>query len=135
RHIMDKAGFFPLCGEGRGLRQPVHARDLALAAFEVLHTPATEDRAYDLSGAETLTYAEMAIRIGMAGRRKAGIIRFPEWLWEAGFTLMGWLRPNEARKNNLEMARRMNVDLVFSHEDARRDFGYAPSPFRPDFKA
>jgi hypothetical protein len=30
---------------------------------------------------------------------------------------------------NVEMAERMNRDLVYEHEDATRDLGYTPRPF------
>lgn len=56
-------------------------------------------------------------------------------MWEGGFAILGFFKPGDRLKSNLEMARRMNVDLVFSSADAVRDFGYAPAPFQPDFKA
>jgi nucleoside-diphosphate-sugar epimerase len=39
---------FPLAGEGRGRRQPVHAEDLALACLQALDRPETFGRRYDL---------------------------------------------------------------------------------------
>ena len=45
----------PLSGDGAGLRQPVHAEDLAAGALAAAHAPATRNRAYDLVGGETVT--------------------------------------------------------------------------------
>lgn len=61
--FIDKFGLFAVCGKAKGLRQPVHARDLATAALQALKSDAARDRAYDLSGGETLTYRDMVARI------------------------------------------------------------------------
>ncbi len=53
-------GFFPLAGGGRGLRQPVHAADLAQACADALDNPRTHAKAYNLSGGSTVTYRQMA---------------------------------------------------------------------------
>jgi nucleoside-diphosphate-sugar epimerase len=55
--------FFPLGGPGKGLRQPVHADDLALAALAALDLGASVRRTYSLGGGETLTYRHMIERI------------------------------------------------------------------------
>ncbi|MBW8732749.1 MAG: NAD(P)-dependent oxidoreductase, partial [Asticcacaulis sp.] len=39
-----KLGFFPVCPPASGLRQPVHARDLAHAALQALRAPAAKGR-------------------------------------------------------------------------------------------
>lgn len=55
--------FFPLAGPGRGLRQPVHADDLAAAALAALDLDAARSRDFNLGGGETLTYRRMIERI------------------------------------------------------------------------
>ena len=47
---------FPLGGPGKGLRQPVHADDLAAAALAALDLPAAEGQSFNLGGGETLSY-------------------------------------------------------------------------------
>lgn len=131
--FIDKNGFFPICGKASGLRQPVHARDLATAALQVLSSDTARNKAYDLSGAETLTYRDMVSRVFEANGLKARIIALPEWAWKLGFAGLNLIRPNTALKTNINMALRMNSDLVFDHTDATQDFGYAPGPFRPQF--
>lgn len=131
--MIDRFGVFPLCGKASGLRQPVHARDLARAALDVLQTPATQDKAYDLSGGETLSYRDMVARIFVAKGRSERIIALPEWAWRLGFGLRALIRPGAALKSNVHMALRMNTDLVFPHDAARRDFGYDPAMFKPAF--
>lgn len=130
---IDRLGVFPVCGPASGLRQPVHARDLAKAAVEVLATGATANRAYDLSGGETLSYREMVARIFASKGKPARILSLPEWAWRLGFGVLGVLRPGFALKGNVHMALRMNTDLIFDHTAATHDFDYEPGIFKPEF--
>src|SRR5688500_18085460 len=50
---------FPFVGKSTGRRQPVHADDLAQACILALTQPATFNRAYNLSGGDTLSYRAM----------------------------------------------------------------------------
>ncbi|MBL8493609.1 MAG: NAD-dependent epimerase/dehydratase family protein [Burkholderiales bacterium] len=122
---------FPLFGPARGLRQPVHAADLAEACLRALDQPATIGRAYNLAGGETLDYREMVRRIFIALGRTPRFVRVPLPL----FRLAMWCiaRLPRYRDFNPEMARRMNHDLVFDCSDAERDFGFAPRRFQPRF--
>ena len=45
--LIRRFGALPLAGDGSGLRQPVHAEDLATFALTALDTPAAAGRAYD----------------------------------------------------------------------------------------
>jgi nucleoside-diphosphate-sugar epimerase len=66
---------FPLAGPGRGLRQPVHADDLATAALAA----AANDigGAWNLGGGETLTYRQMIERIFAALGLRPRFVRLP----------------------------------------------------------
>jgi len=130
--LIRKLGFFPVCGMAKGLRQPVHARDLATAAMQALTARASFNKTYNLSGGEDLTYAAMVRRIFEALGRTPVIIALPEILWRIGFFALNLVRPKKL-KRNIHMVLRMNMDLWFDHSAATQDFGYAPGPFRPDF--
>jgi uncharacterized protein YbjT (DUF2867 family) len=127
--VIDKVGVFAVCGKARGLRQPVHARDLALAAVQALESPSAANKAYNLSGGETLSYRDMVRRIFAARDMRPKIIAMPGFVWRTAFGVINLLRPKHKLKLNVEMALRMNTDLAFEHDDATRDFGYAPKPF------
>lgn len=120
---------FPLVGGGTGLRQPVHADDLAQACVSALDSPGSLGRAYDLSGGEVLSYRDMVLRIFAAARRPPRLLPVP--LVAVGVALWGlsWMR--RYRDFNTEMARRMSDDMAFDHGDALRDFGYRPRSFEP----
>lgn len=127
RFIM-RFGFFPLLGKGAGLRQPVHAEDVAAACVASLTSPVMANRAYNLSGGETLAYRDMVIRIFTALQRRPRLITVPLAVFRlaiAGLRLLP-----RFRQWSPAMAERMNQDLVFDPADAGRDFGFSPRPFR-----
>jgi nucleoside-diphosphate-sugar epimerase len=129
--FVRRFGFFPLAGEGAGRRQPVHADDVAGACLAVLDRPATFDRAYETPGGETVTYREMVSRIARGVGRRPRLVRVPLPILRGAFAVAG--RFPGLGHVTPDMADRMEADLVFEAEDARRDFGYDPRPFRfPD---
>lgn len=127
--LIRRFGFLPLAGEGGGLRQPVHAEDLAWAVVAAAATQAAKGRIYDLPGGETLTYRVMAERIFEGLGRPPRIVTVPEGLWRLGLRLTSPVLPGVTTA----MGDRMSEDLVFDPEPAARDFGWAPRSFRPVF--
>jgi nucleoside-diphosphate-sugar epimerase len=129
--FIRRFGFFPLLGEGRGLRQPVHADDLANACILALWRSDTFNRAYNLSGGETLSYLQMVARIFNALGKQARFLAVPEWVFHTAIQLARLL-PGKPSLNP-EMATRMNVDLCFNHAEATRDFDFSPRLFLPEW--
>jgi nucleoside-diphosphate-sugar epimerase len=126
--VIRRAGVFPLPGAGKGLRQPVHADDLAAAALEAMARPAT-DRAYDVPGGETLTYRVMVERIFEGLGRRPLILPVPLPLARLGYALARpWLP-----RSPPGMIDRVVEDLVFDPGPAQRDLGWSPRRFRPQF--
>jgi nucleoside-diphosphate-sugar epimerase len=119
----------PLSGRGGGLRQPVHAADLAQGAIAAAGAAAAHDRAYDLVGGETLTYRAMAERIYAGLGRRPAILSLPTWLFRLLLTLAKPFYPGATAT----MGDRMAQDLTFDDAAARRDFGWKPRDFRPKF--
>jgi nucleoside-diphosphate-sugar epimerase len=131
--FIERFGFFPLLGKGTGLRQPVHADDLAKACVSALDRPITFNRGYNLSGGETLTYRQMVERIFCSLGKPVRIVTVPASAYYLGIQLMGLLF--DKRNLNPEMANRMNADLCFAHTEATCDFGFTPRLFSPDWKS
>jgi nucleoside-diphosphate-sugar epimerase len=125
--FVRRFGFFPVAGGASGLRQPVHADDLALACLLAVDAPETAGRAYDLGGGTTLTYRAMVEAVFAASGRHPRLLRVPLPLLRAALVVasrlpgFGHLAP--------DMADRMDADQCFDWEPARRDFGYAPRAF------
>ncbi len=127
--LIRRFGVLPVSGRGDGLRQPVHAQDLAVGAAAAAGVKAAHDRAYDLPGGETLTYREMAGRIFDSLNKRRLILQLPAWLWAAIFGAVRRFLPGATAA----MGRRMETDLTFDGSPAARDFGWAPRPFNPKF--
>ncbi len=124
--FIQRFGFFPTMGKAVGMRQPIHARDVAKACVAALSSTAC-DRAYNISGAETLSYRAMVERVfGFMGR-KPRFLPIPLFAFQIAIAC---LRPlPRFAKWTPAMAQRMNQDLVFDHSDASRDLGFKPRQF------
>lgn len=120
-------GFFPVRGQARGLRQPVHADDVAAACVAALSSAAAANRAYNLVGGETLSYRDMAARVFAALGRPPRLVPVPLWLFR--LTLLFVRLLPRFRHWTPAMAERMNRDLVFDGNDAVRDLGVRPRAF------
>jgi GT2 family glycosyltransferase/nucleoside-diphosphate-sugar epimerase len=125
--FIGRFGFFPLVGEGKGLRQPVHAEDLARACLSALNNPRTFDKAYNLSGGETLAYRDMVKRAFQDIGRTARIVSIPLPILRISLRGLSYLPVY--RHITPEMANRINQDMVFEHTEAVEDFGFAPRHF------
>lgn len=121
-----RLGFVAVAGAGTGLRQPVHADDLAAACVQALPAAATHGRAYDLGGATVLRYRQMAEDVARASGG-ARVIGVPRPLLRAAFRVVAMLP--RYRQVTPSMVDRMDDDLIVDHSAARRDFGYAPRGF------
>lgn len=125
--IISRFGFFPLFGEAKGLRQPVHAADVASACIDALQVPAASNKAYNISGGETLSYRAMAERIFHTLGRPVVTPRVPLVVFEMAVAIANRLLPGKNWSS--AMAARMNLDMAFDHSEATRDFGFSPRPF------
>ncbi|MHB8353687.1 MAG: NAD-dependent epimerase/dehydratase family protein [Burkholderiales bacterium] len=125
--LIRRWGFFPLLGRAAGLRQPVHAEDVAGACVAALRAPAAANHAYVLSGGETLTYREMVVRIFQALGRSPRCVSVP--LVFFSLALQGLRLLPRYRHWTSAMAQRMSEDLVFDHSAARRDLDFVPRTF------
>jgi len=121
-------GVMPVSAKAGGLRQPVHADDLAAVAVTALRKPITLPGSLVLAGGSTLSYAEMVGRIFAALGKPVRLLRLPQWL----FILLVKLRPGS--DINSEMVRRQADDLVFDDRPARELLEYRPRPFEPSEK-
>jgi nucleoside-diphosphate-sugar epimerase len=109
--FIERFGFFPLAWNAQGLRQPVHADDLAAAALAVLNRSQAIGKIYAVPGGETLPYRVMIERVFAALGRRPRFVRIP------GLAAVS------------DLAKRMARDQVFDSGPAARDLGYAPRRF------
>ncbi|WP_019398428.1 SDR family oxidoreductase [Pseudoxanthomonas sp. GW2] len=113
---------FPLPA-GRGLRQPVHADDLATAVLACIDTGAADGRILALGGGERLPAAEMFARV----RASLPFATMPLPLGRPLLRLLAALLPGARGPVS-----RLDRDLVADNAEASALLGVAPRPFRVD---
>jgi len=126
--FIKRFGFFPLFGQGRGLRQPVHVDDVAAACFSALQVSPGKKSSYILSGQEVLSYRAMVERIFIALGRKPLFFRCPLWLFALAVRSANLLPSYKGLTT--ELAVRMNKDQNFDHKEAKDDLEFSPRPFQ-----
>lgn len=125
--VIRRFGFFPLLGRANGLRQPIHAADVAGACLAALQAPCAVNRAYNIAGGETLPYRDMVARVFFALGRRPRFLHFPLWVFRLAVAMLR--RLPRYRHWSVAMAQRMNLDLVFDLTEAARDLDFKPRPF------
>lgn len=125
--FIRRFGFFPLFGRARGLRQPVHAEDVAGACLAALRTSRAANRAFNISGNETLAYREMVSRVFAALDRRPRLLTVPLSVFRIAVACLRLLP--RYRHWSVAMVERMNRDLVYDHTDAARDLDFKPRAF------
>lgn len=120
--------FFPLFGEGKNLMQPVYAKDLGDAYYDVLtNKEKTINKEYNLSGKEPIKYSNLVKYISHKLDRKNIIIKLPLWFSIASAKIYNALNKNAII--SVEQVLRMQEDKAFSYELASKDFNYDPVSF------
>ena len=118
----------PVPGPGTSLMQPVHVADLSKAIVAAASMPSAIGREYNVSGATPLTYNETVDLIGnLLGRRRFRI-HVPLWLTVPIYRFYERLLSRPLL--TVEQLSRVNEDKAFSNDEARRDLGFDPMPFR-----
>jgi nucleoside-diphosphate-sugar epimerase len=121
--FVRRSHLLPLPLGATGLRQPVHADDLALAAAAALEQPATHGKTYEMGGGERLAFVALLQRLREATPTWSIPIPIPMGALSA---LTHFWRRNAPTRAAIA---RLKDDLVADIAPAQRDFGYAPRGF------
>jgi len=113
---------FPLPA-ANGLRQPVHADDIALAVLAALECPAAAGQILPIGGGERLPYRQMFARVRHSLSRTTVPLPLPAWLLRLGRRALPRLRGPLSR---------LESDLVADNAELQRLLGIRPRPFRPE---
>ncbi|MEO7063700.1 MAG: NAD-dependent epimerase/dehydratase family protein [Dokdonella sp.] len=112
---------FPL-PQGRGLRQPVHADDLALAVLGALDEPRSASCVIAVGGGERLRASAMFARV----RAALPVWTLPLPIPRMAFAMLARLLPQRAA-----MIGRLDTDLVADTAEAERLLGLHARAFEP----
>ncbi|RUL76853.1 SDR family oxidoreductase [Dyella choica] len=121
-HRAMRLRVFPLPA-GQGMRQPVHAQDLARAALAALDNPVAAGRILAIGGGERLTAGEMFARVRASLPVDTLPLPLPAWLLRMARRGVGKLRGPLSR---------LEADLIADNTEMTRLLGIQPRPFRPD---
>lgn len=127
RGLVLSSGILPVAGSG--LRQPVHADDLARVIVTSLERGPAAAGTFDLGGGETLDYPSLLRRIAINSGRATRIVRVPVWILKTALALahsIGRLR--DIRPVMLE---RQRIDMTVDDTPARAKLDWNPRPFQP----
>lgn len=121
---------FPDLRGASGLRQPVHAEDLATVCRSAVRCDAAIGRSFDLGGGERLTFATMLARVRCSLTTWALPMPVPLAALRLGLALAArWRR---AGGLGPQIVARLDKDLLANDEPARRALDWSPRRFRPD---
>ncbi len=113
----------PLPLGATGLRQPVHADDLAIALSSAFDQSATHGKTYEMGGGERLAFVSLLRR--MRDASPTWSIPVPVPLWALVF-LTRFLRSDAPTRSAIA---RLKIDLVADIAPAQEDFAYEPRAF------
>jgi nucleoside-diphosphate-sugar epimerase len=120
---------FPRVGAARGLRQPVHADDLAAACVAASGSARTGARIYALGGGERIAFSAMLERVRASLPVRSVPLPIPLSAVRALLHLAGLAGLRPAHATAIERLRR---DLVADNTAAAADFSWAPRGFHPE---
>lgn len=112
-----------------GLRQPVHAADLAGAVDAVVDCTAAHGRIYALGGGERLRFDRMLLRLRAAMPKFVLPLPVPQAIIRAALRMRS---RSGAGAISAAAAGRLRTDLIADNGEAARDFGFAPRDFRAE---
>ncbi len=132
-NYLDRHSFFPVFGSGKNLMQPVHAKDLGDAYYDVIRNwDVCANRDYNLAGRDPIQYIEIIRTVERHLGTNTKNVKFPIWMSLLGAYVYNFLFSSAII--SVEQVQRMMEDKAFPYDNARNDFGYLPMSFEDGIK-
>ncbi len=128
--VVRRFGFFAVAGSGRGMRQPIHAGDVAAFMVSAADNARAANRALNITGGDTISYREMVARVAQGLGRPAIIVPVPTLILRL---LVKTLRGLGLTRHSPNFIDRMNQDLAFDGSEAVHLLNVSPRAFSPEF--
>lgn len=128
--IIRRFGFFMVSGEAMGLRQPIHAEDVARAIVNSISNPDAHNKSFNVTGGETITYFTMIRRVAEALGSPIRIFSFPTFILKNMLRVVRFLNLTNLSPSLFE---RMNQDLAYDGTEAEKLLKLHPRDFKPVF--
>lgn len=131
--MMDKMRIYPMIAGGKAKIQPVNARDLGKAYYQVLiNEEKTKNKEYNLSGETPISIKDMLKSILKYLDKKSIFIPIPLWISVACAYILKVITLGKV--NIVEKVLRMDEDRCFDNTNAKNDFGYTTIDFQEGLK-
>jgi len=127
--LIRRFHFFPLAGRAGGLRQPVHAADLAGLALKLVQAENLRSLESPIGGGNVLTYRQMVERVFAANGLAPRTISITPSLLVGFFRALAWLPAMQGVNSGFFL--RQNLDQVFDDGALRELAKFNPRPFEP----
>ena len=121
---------FPVAGRASGLRQPVHADDLAAVGLSALKSESLISMESPIGGGSVLSYRDMAARVFQAFGLKPRLISIQPSLLAVLAATASWLPGSDGL--NAQFVHRQNLDQVFDDTVLRQSLPFTTRPFAPE---
>ncbi len=131
--VILRSGFFPLALPGHGLRQPIHADDVAKAIMNAMGNARVYNKCLNIAGGQILPYRKMVEAIFQSLGRKPRILPLPAPMLRSLFRIAAKTGLLKESKFGFNVFHRMNEDLVYDSDEGMRLLDYSPRPFAPRF--
>jgi len=133
-NYLDNSYVFPIFGSGKNLFQPIFAKDLANAYYDVLMSKnKVIGRSYNLSGGSEISYNSILRTVSSLLSRKNLYIHIPIW-FSLALLFFYKLLNKKSFSVSYEQILRMKENKVYSHSDAAKDFDFKPISFNDGIK-
>lgn len=125
--VKSPAPFIPVPGQGEALFQPLFVGDWVECCVRALEMPEAGGRTYELGGPEHLSYNQMVKDIADAMGVNKKLLHVPMGIAVFGAML---LEKTPFRPVTQEQLMLLEKDNVTEPDVVRKEFGFAPLPFR-----
>jgi nucleoside-diphosphate-sugar epimerase len=127
--LIRRFHFFPLAGRAEGLRQPVHAADLADLALKFIQVENLRSLESPVGGGNVLTYRQMVERVFAANGLAPRTISITPSVLVGLSRALAWLPAMHGVNSGFFL--RQNLDQVFDDGILRELVKFNPRPFEP----
>lgn len=123
--IISRYGRLTIDAPAKGMRQPVHVRDVAKTVVASLVNPASFGKIYSLGGPQTMSYRNMLEQLGAYLGKTVKFVRIP--YLASALTVIGKVYGLD--NINSDTMRQMNRDIIVRSDVAAQELGFAPRKF------
>lgn len=121
-NLIKRLGFLPIAAKAEGLRQPVHAEDIAVLIINLLSRSSLPVGSWSLAGGSCLSYRQMMVAVFKALGKRPRLLPLPAWLLAICSKIILGISP--------AMIHRQNQNLNLDDLPARQQLGWKPRKFR-----